>query len=60
MSDAPRQINLSRLPEAQRAEAWALLQKNRPALAAWCRDPLVQAIKAAFDGDLIIELPKGT
>lgn len=60
MSDQARRINLSRSPEAQRAEAWARLQSNRPALAAWCRDPLVRAVKAAFDGELIIELPKVT
>lgn len=60
MSDQPRQINLSRIPEAQRAEAWTRLKNNRPALAAWCRDPLVQAVKDAFDGELIIELPQVT
>lgn len=60
MSDAPRLINLSGIPEARRAEAWAKLQKKHPALAAWCRDPCVRAVKAAFDGELIIEIPKET
>lgn len=52
-----RQINLSGIPEAKRAKAWARLQRKHPALAAWCVDPCVQALKTAFDADLIIEVP---
>ena len=54
----PRTINLSRLPQADKAALWARLCTQHPALAAWCKDPCVQALKAAFDGELVVTLPE--
>lgn len=57
MDNEARRINLSRIPAKDRAAAWKRLVDWYPKIAAWCADPFVRAVKAPFDGELIIELP---
>lgn len=53
-----RQVNLSRIRPEHRAEAWRRLQEKHPALADLVQDPFVQAIRAAFNAEIVIEIPE--
>lgn len=48
--------NLSRLPAAQKQARWAELRIERPALAALLRDPQLQALRAAFNAEVYIDV----
>lgn len=51
-----REINLSRIRPELRKPAWERLQKRYPATAALIQDPLFQALKQAFDAEVIITI----
>lgn len=48
-------LNLSAVPGDQRAAVWQRLKAERPAQAELISSEPVQALRAAFDADLLVE-----
>jgi len=48
-------VNLSRLPKDQRAPMWQRIQRERPAQAELIQSDIFQALRQAFDGEVMVE-----
>lgn len=48
-------LNLSAVPKEVRGQIWARLQAERPAQADLIKSPEVQALRQAFDADVMVE-----
>lgn len=51
-----RELNLSQLPPEAKQAKWAEIQRDQPDLAALLKNPAFQALAAAFNADVLIEI----
>ncbi len=52
---ARRQVNLSRLPPAEKRAAWERIKKDRPALASLLQSEEVQALIRTFNAEVWVD-----
>lgn len=50
-----RLLNLSQVPNGDRAAVWQRLQRERPEIAALVGSEWVQDLRSAFDAEVIVE-----
>lgn len=53
-----RSVNLTRIPDHKKREAWEKLKREYPDQAAYMRDPFVREMIEHFNAEIIIHLPE--
>jgi hypothetical protein len=53
-----KRVNLTRLPEEKKRQAWERLKRDYPDQAAWVMEPLVQELLEHFNAEIVIHIPE--